>query len=73
MDETEIEAVDRKRREFLRAARGAGALGALAVLAAQDAQAEAAPPAASAPEPATSAGYHETEHIRTYYRTAAYW
>ena len=73
MDETEIEAVDRKRREFLRAARGAGALGALAILAAKDAQAEAPPAPEPAPEPAKPSGYHETEHIRTYYRTAAYW
>jgi hypothetical protein len=70
MDETETKALNRKRRQFLRAAGGAGAL---AVLAAQDAQAEAAPAAPPAPEPARQAGYHETEHIRTYYRTAAYW
>jgi hypothetical protein len=74
MDEIETKALNRKRRQFLRAASGAGAL---AVLAARDTQAaQAAPPpaaAASAPEPARQTGYHETEHIRTYYRTAAYW
>ncbi|HZV66904.1 MAG TPA: twin-arginine translocation signal domain-containing protein [Telluria sp.] len=71
MDEIETKALNRKRRQFLRAASGAGAL---AVVAAHDAQ--AAPPpveAAPAPQPAKQTGYHETEHIRTYYRTAAYW
>lgn len=64
--------VDKKRRGFLRAAGGAGALGALAVVASG---APAAPAVAAAP-PAPDAkpvGYHETEHIRQYYRTAKYW
>ena len=64
-------AVDKKRRGFLRAASGAGALGALAVVAG-DAPA-AAPVAAKPAAEARSAGYHETEHIRQYYRTAKYW
>jgi nitrous oxide reductase len=72
MDENEMKAVDPARRGFLRAAGGAGALGALAALAGQGpattAGAPAAAPAASAPS-----GYHETEHIRKYYRTARYW
>ena len=61
---------DPKRRSFLKAA----PLGALAAVAAAAQQ----PAAAAAPAPATPAepiqsGYHETEHIRHYYRTAAYW
>jgi hypothetical protein len=66
------QSVDPKRRGFLRAAGGAGALGALAAVAGQ---APAAPVVAApvAAEPAQQAGYHETEHIRQYYRTARYW
>jgi hypothetical protein len=59
------------RRSLLKAA----PLGALAVAAAARARrpdAPAATAAAPAPAPASS-GYHETEHIRHYYRTAAYW
>jgi hypothetical protein len=56
------------RRNFLKAA----PLGALAVVAGRAPAAEtasvAAPPVAAAPR-----GYHETEHIRRYYQTAAYW
>ena len=60
---------DPTRRSFLKAA----PLGALAVVAARAQAAEApAAPAAQA-EPARPKGYHETEHIRRYYRTAAYW
>lgn len=59
---------DLKRRRFLAAAAGAGALGALAT---------ASRPAVAADVPLASAartsGYHETEHIRNYYRTARYW
>jgi hypothetical protein len=61
---------DRARRSFLRAA----PLGALAVAAAARARApetQATPAAPAAPQ--TAQGYHETEHIRRYYRTAAYW
>ncbi|MFL6674366.1 MAG: formate dehydrogenase [Massilia sp.] len=59
---------DPARRNFLKAA----PLGALAVVAGRAGAAEAAPVAAPAPA-AGPRGYHETEHIRTYYRTAAYW
>jgi hypothetical protein len=51
---------DLKRRSFLKAA----PLGALAATAPAPTTAPAAPP---------HSGYHETEHIRHYYRTAAYW
>ncbi|MGF6272888.1 hypothetical protein ABIB38_001244 [Massilia sp. UYP11] len=59
---------DPARRCFLKAA----PLGALAVAAAAPASAalEAAP---AAPDPRVKRGYHETEHIRRYYETAAYW
>ncbi|MBC7454760.1 MAG: twin-arginine translocation signal domain-containing protein [Massilia sp.] len=64
--------MDHGRRSFLRAASGAGALGALAVAAA-----EATPvpvvPVPPATNVFTSTGYHETEHIRQYYRSARYW
>lgn len=59
---------DSGRRSFLMAA----PLGALAVVAGPVA-AETAPAATAAPAPRSTRGYHETEHIRTYYRTAAYW
>jgi hypothetical protein len=59
---------DLSRRSLLKAA----PLGALAVVAAGAARAETAPPA-PAPEPEAAAGYRETEHIRRYYATAAYW
>ena len=61
-------APDPARRSLLKAA----PLGALAVVAARASAAETAP--APAPEqPAKPKGYHETEHIRRYYQTAAYW
>jgi hypothetical protein len=61
---------DPARRSLLKAA----PLGALAVVAARASAAETAPPPAPAPEePAKPRGYHETEHIRRYYATAAYW
>jgi len=60
---------DIARRNLLKAV----PLGALAVAAAARARApEAAAPAAPA-APQQAQGYHETEHIRRYYRTAAYW
>ena len=60
---------DIARRSLLKAV----PLGALAVAAAARARAaEPAAPAAPA-EPQRAQGYHETEHIRHYYRTAAYW
>lgn len=61
-------APDPARRGFLKAA----PLGALVVVAGESAG--AAPAAvAAAPEAGRKRGYHETEHIRRYYRTAAYW
>jgi hypothetical protein len=61
---------DLARRSLLKAA----PLGALAVAAAARARAPETPAPAAAPAaPAASQGYHETEHIRRYYRTAAYW
>ena len=62
---------DPARRNLLKAA----PLGAIAVAAAATGRTAAAAPA-SAPQAAPEAGpkgYHETEHIRRYYRTAAYW
>ena len=59
---------DPARRGFLKAA----PLGALAVVAATPATAAPAP-APAAPDPKVKRGYHETEHIRRYYETAAYW
>lgn len=59
---------DPTRRSLLKAA----PLGALAVVAGKADAAIPAPVAAPAPVPQPK-GYHETEHIRTYYRTAAYW
>lgn len=59
---------DPLRRSFLKAL----PLGALAV-ASGGVQAAEAPVAAAAPAQAAPRGYHETEHIRNYYRTAAYW
>lgn len=71
-DKPEHQSVDPRRRGFLRAAGGAGALGALAAVAGQ-APAAAAVAAPAALESAGGVGYHETEHIRQYYRTARYW
>ena len=67
-----LKKVDGKRRGFLRAATGAGVLGTLAAAGVGTAQAAAAPPQPEAPAPKQS-GYHETDHIRTYYATARYW
>ncbi len=61
-------APDPGRRSFLKAVPA----GALAVIATR-APAAAAAPLAQAAAPAVAKGYHETEHIRRYYRTAAYW
>lgn len=61
-------APDRTRRSFLKAA----PLGALAVVTGGT-QAAETPAAAPAAQPGVKRGYHETEHIRRYYETAAYW
>jgi hypothetical protein len=61
-------APDPVRRSFLKAA----PLGALAVVAGSAGAAEAPAPAPPA-QPQVKRGYHETEHIRRYYETAAYW
>jgi len=61
---------DPTRRSLLKAA----PLGALAVAAAARARAPGPQPEPAAPvAPQQAKGYHETEHIRRYYRTAAYW
>ena len=62
--------LDSKRRILLAAAVCAPAVAIGALLARRQA---AAPPAPTlpGPEPA-SVGYHETDHIRKYYRSAAY-
>lgn len=59
---------DQRRRGFLKAV----PFGALAVVAGRATTAEAAP-AVAAPAVSQPTGYHETEHIQRYYRTAAYW
>lgn len=59
---------DPARRSFLKAA----PLGALAAVAGgAEAKPEIKP--AEAAKPDVKRGYHETEHIRRYYQTAAYW
>ena len=60
---------DPARRSLLKAA----PLGALAVAAAARARAPEAQPEPAPTAPEQAKGYHETEHIRRYYRTAAYW
>ncbi|NNG21943.1 formate dehydrogenase [Telluria aromaticivorans] len=65
----EAGAPDLARRSFLRAA----PLGALAVVAGSAAAAETPAAAPVAPELDAKRGYHETDHIRRYYQTAAYW
>jgi hypothetical protein len=62
-------APDPARRSLLKAA----PLGALAVVAARASALETAPPAPAPADAAKPKGYHETEHIRRYYQTAAYW
>jgi hypothetical protein len=68
-DKDKNQTPDPTRRSLLKAA----PLGALAVVAGRASTAEAAPAAPVPEEPAKPKGYHETEHIRQYYRTAAYW
>lgn len=72
MKQTEAAPPDPGRRYFLLAASGAGALGAIALLAGRGAASGAAAQAVPA-SAALARGYHETEHIRSYYRTASYW
>ena len=62
------QAPDPARRGFLKAA----PLGALAVVAGST-QAEEAKAPAPASAPQAKRGYHETDHIRRYYQSAAYW
>jgi len=59
---------DPSRRSFLKAA----PLGALAAVAG-GAEAKTEVTTAEAAKPEVKRGYHETEHIRRYYQTAAYW
>lgn len=72
MDQNNSKPVDPRRRFFLRAAGGAGALATLATVASDSTVVApvAAEPVLAAAAPA---GYHETDHIRQYYRTAKYW
>ncbi|BAU48885.1 hypothetical protein SVA_2335 [Sulfurifustis variabilis] len=59
------------RREFLKqVALGGGAAAVAAVSGGALAATDTEPPKAAA-EPARPKGYHETDHIREYYRTAA--
>ena len=67
-DQTKSAGPDPARRSFLKAA----PLGALAAVAG-GAEAKPALKPVEAAKPDVKRGYHETEHIRTYYRTAAYW
>jgi hypothetical protein len=62
---------DPARRNLLKAA-PLGAIAVAAAVAGNKAEAAPAPIPKAEPE-AQPKGYHETEHIRRYYRTAAYW
>lgn len=64
-----LKKIDGNRRQFLRAAAGAGVLGALAAASTQP----AAAPRVTRQEQPKQSGYHETDHIRRYYATARYW
>lgn len=59
---------DPARRSFLKAA----PLGVVAVVAG-NANAETPVAVPVKAEPGVKRGYHETDHIRRYYQTAAYW
>jgi hypothetical protein len=74
MDNKPPATIDPRRRLFLRAAGGAGALATVATVAGESTAAPSVtvPPVAAAAT-AAPAGYHETDHIRQYYRTAKYW
>ena len=56
------------RRTFLKKLAAAG--GATAAVAVSGRAAVASPEQGSTPEPARDRGYHETPHIRSYYRSA---
>lgn len=74
MEDKQSEQVDSVRRQFLNAARGVGALGAIAVVLGKGAAAPALPhQQAKSEDKQPHSGYHETEHIREYYRSAGYW
>lgn len=61
--------VDTKRRNFLMAASCAPAIG-VAVMLSRDSVAEPVVEVAAAPIEPIVSGYHETDHIRKYYRIA---
>lgn len=64
--------LDSRRRQFLTVAACAPALAVAALLTKEEAPiAEAAAPTVPN-QPVDGRGYHETEHIRKYYYTAAY-
>lgn len=63
--------IDPRRRRFLFAAAAAPAAGVAAVIGLVAPRAVAVPAMREAAAPAAQ-GYRETEHIRTYYRTAAF-
>jgi hypothetical protein len=73
MERNERNQVNRGRREFLVAMKGAGMLGAIAVLAGKSAAIEAAALVPGTLDQAAGSGYRETEHIRKYYSCARYW
>lgn len=69
METKKFKQVNQARRQFLHAAKGLGALGAIAVLAGKASIEETAVPEAVKPAPND---YHETDHIRKYYRSILY-
>ena len=71
MDEIDKGQINPKRRFFLTAATAGSAIAVAAAVSARKEVVQEALPAAPV-EPGTDVGYHETEHIRKYYATAAY-
>lgn len=67
----DVKKMDSKRRFFLTAATAGSAL-AVAVAMSGRKGTVAQTPAAAPAQPEDGVGYHETDHIRTYYSTAAY-
>lgn len=63
---------DAKRRIFLGAAACAPVVAVAALITRTQSAPEVLVPAVSPDKTASSVGYHETEHIRKYYRSAAY-